>query len=119
MGYRKNGRLIVSIALLIVALFAIYWFLFCDMGRLPRGDLIAEYPSPTGQYSIKIYKCSGNATTADSIRGELVEGNRKKNIYWEYKETDANVFWVSEYEVRINGIPLDVRKDTYDWRRER
>lgn len=89
------------------------------MSRLPQGDLLAEYPSPTGQYSIKIYRCSGNATTAYSIRGELVEGDKKRNIYWEYKETDAYVFWVSEYEVKINGIRLDVRRDTYDWRRER
>ena len=114
---RRLFRLFIGMTLFFVILFVAYWFLFCDMSRLPQGELLAEYPSPTAQYTIKIYLCPGNATTVDSIRGELVEGNTKKNIYWEYKETSAHVYWASEYKVIINDVYLDIRYDTYDWRR--
>lgn len=113
----KKRRLFAGLVLLLAILLVTYWFLFCDMSRLPQGELLAEYPSPTDEYAIRIYLCPGNATSADSIRGELVEGNTKKNIYWEYEETNAHVYWLSQYEVIINDVYLDIRHDTYDWRR--
>ena len=113
----KKRRVLVGLVLLLAIFLVTYWFLFYDMSRLPQGELLAEYPSPTNEYAIRIYLCPGNATSADSIRGELVEGDTKKNIYWVYEETNAHVYWVSQYEVVINDVYLDIRQDTYDWRR--
>ena len=68
------------------------------------------------QYKINFYLRDG-ALSADSVRGELVDGSKTKNIYRQYRESDADVVWLSENEVEINGIRLDVTCDVYDWRR--
>jgi hypothetical protein len=42
-----------------------------------------------------------------------------KNMYWSYREENANISWVDDTTVIINGHKLDVLHDTYDWRREK
>jgi len=94
--------------------------IFGSLEKLPKGEYIAEYKSPTEEYTLITYLCSGNATTDYSIRGELVcnSNDEKSNIYWSYHEEDAVVEWISDYIVSINGIELDVSKgQTYDWRK--
>lgn len=90
------------------------------MNNLPTGEFIKSYDSPTSNYTINIYLCNGGATTDYSIRGELVENHNmsKKNIYWSYHEQEANVEWVDEQTVVINGRNLNVLKDIYDFRKE-
>lgn len=92
----------------------------CGMERLPKGELIDVIRSDSDKYKINIYLCSGNATTDYSIRGELEdkESNEKKNIYWEYHCEEAEVEWIDDVTVVINGHKLNVLKDTYDWRDE-
>lgn len=92
----------------------------CGMEGLPEGDLIDEISSDSGKYTINIYLCSGNATTDFSIRGELedTESNEKRNIYWEYHCEEAEVEWIDDVTVVINGHELNVLEDTYDWRDE-
>ena len=91
------------------------------MGHLPEGDLLESYLSPSGEYTLNIY-VSSPALSSSAIRGEIVYNNRnykKKNIYWQYKVDDANVIWVEEDTVLINGVKLNVLKDTYDYRRNK
>lgn len=118
----KKIRLIVSILIVIVGLFLlfIYWA-FYDTGRLPKGELITSIDSPNMEYTVKIYKVNGGATVSDSIRGELnfnQKNKKPKNIYWNYREEDAEVGWLDEDTIVINGHTLNVPDDVYDWRRE-
>ena len=76
------------------------------------------YVSPDGTYMVNMYLCNGGATVDFAVRGELVEGEKEKNIYWEYHKYNAKVEWKDEYTVCINGRILDVRYDTYDWRKD-
>ena len=46
-----------------------------------------------------------------------VSTDKERNIYWQYRIEDAAAEWESDYIVVINNIRLDVRKDTYDYRR--
>ena len=104
----------------VLVLFFCICFTSCGMNRLPEGEFIAAYDSPESFYTLNIYLCSGNATTDFAIRGELCtnETGQTKNIYWGYHEDEANVEWISDTIVIINGITLDISKnETFDWRK--
>ena len=88
------------------------------MERLPDGELIASSQSPGGKHVVNIYLCKGGATVADSIRAEVVTGNTKRNIYWQYKESECMCEWASEDVVCINGRELNVTVESYDWRQD-
>ena len=128
--YRKNSRkplrravlIILSILASMSVVIAIVIGFFCcrffvSMFTLPKGELIYTSESPSGEYIVNIYLTNGGATTDYAVRGELVEGSKKKNIYWQYHEDSADVSWIGEYEVNINGVVLDVRHDVYDYRK--
>ncbi|MDQ6597967.1 hypothetical protein E2K98_30570 [Bacillus salipaludis] len=99
--------------------YGVYWAFF-DMSRLPKGDLITEKSSPEGTYTLKAYVSSEGATTDFAVRGELNfnKANKKpKNIYWNYHEEKANIKWIDENTVVINGHVLSVPNETFDFRR--
>ena len=116
--------------LLILAVIALgaYRFFF-DMSALPKGELLASYPSPAGTYRMDLYLCNGGATTDYAVRGAIVSTGtgRAKNIYWQYHQTDVGVLWINEETVLISGtvlgeerdVVLNVTKDRYDWRNAR
>ncbi|WP_429993264.1 DUF5412 domain-containing protein [Metabacillus fastidiosus] len=100
--------------------YGVYWAFF-DMDRLPEGEFLTEQISPDGKYTLKAYITNGGATTAYSVRGELIfheRNNKKKNIYWEYREETASINWIDHDTVVINGHKLNVPNERYDFRRE-
>ena len=91
------------------------------MCRLPTGELLSEVQSPNGTYTVKAYRTNGGATTAYAMRGELNFNNstkRPENIYWNYREEKANIEWINEDTVVINGHELQVPHERFDFRRE-
>ena len=83
---------------------------------LPRGNLVNRYDSPDGKLRLCIYIVR-QATVSDCVRGELVdENNNKRDIYWNYKESSAEVAWLDNTHVTINGVTLDVLSEIYDYR---
>ena len=86
------------------------------MDFLPRGERILVSESPGGN-QIHLYLCNGGATTSYAIRGEAVTDRGVKNIYWQYDETRADVRWLSDEVVNINGVVLNIYEDVYDYRR--
>ena len=116
---------IVRISLIIVFLFigfvvyGIYWAFF-DMNRLPTGEYLTEETSPDGTYTLKAY-VSVKSLSSDAVRGELVfnkDNGKTKNIYWNYPESTAEIEWLDNKTVVINGHTLEVPKGKYDWRNE-
>lgn len=85
---------------------------------LPTGELICASTSPNGNYTIQAYLCDGGATTDQAIRAEVLNSasGKVRNIYWQYHAYEADIEWLSDTLVRINGIELDVRTDAYDYR---
>ncbi|WEG15087.1 DUF5412 domain-containing protein [Alkalihalophilus pseudofirmus] len=119
---KKLFKWFVIVSLLFIALvgYGVYWA-FYDMNRLPIGEYLTEETSSDGKYILKAYVTNGGATTSHSIRGELVfnEGNKKtKNIYWNYREDNANITWTDNDTVVINGHTLDVPNEKFDFRNE-
>ena len=88
--------------------------------KLPEGKLIKSSLSPTQRYRVNAYLADGGATTDFAVRCEVVNEHTGKirNIYWNYHESDAELLWVDDETISINGIILNVITDMYDFRRE-
>lgn len=117
----KKGLKILFGVLICIVMFsgALYYHFFVSMSSLPTGELIGEYTSSSSDCSVRIYRCRVGATVADAVRGEAVfENGKRKNIYWQYRESDAAVRWIDSETVSINGRILNIYHDKYDWRRE-
>ena len=81
--------------------------------------MIAESTSPDGTYTVNAYVSNGGATTSYTVLGELMfnkENKKSKKIYWQYRENAADITWVDDDTVKINGVILDVPNETYDYR---
>ncbi len=118
----KKKKILLICVLLFTCLlgYGIYWAFF-DMNRLPTGEYLTEETSPDNNYTLKVYLVNEGATTDFVIRGELIFNNRNnksKNIYWNYHEETADIKWLDNKTVVINGHTLQVPKDTFDFRHD-
>jgi hypothetical protein len=117
---RLKGFVIAGLAIVLLLGYAVYWA-FYDMARLPTGEYLTEETSSNGEYTLKAYITNGGATTAYSIRGELVfndQDSKVKNIYWNYREETADISWQDNDTVIINGHILNVPGDKFDFRNQ-
>ena len=121
---KKKTKIIASVLTLLIVLigllgYGIHWAFF-DIQRLSGQKIIATSDSPDGQYTVTAYKNNGGATTGYSVLATVVDHDHQKsrNFYWQYHCEDATIIWVDETTVEINGVSLDVWKDTYDYRRK-
>ncbi len=96
--------------------FTIKGSLFTDISRLPVGTLKSTRVSPSGEKIMNIYLVKNNLGNA--IRGEIIEDNKKHNIFWQTGIDEVEALWLNEETVVINEIPLNA-DDTfgYDSRR--
>ncbi len=115
--YLKIFLPILLVALSIV--YAVNWAFF-DIQRLEGQELLEEVTSPDKKYTVSVYLNNGGATTDYAVLCSVKnnETEKEKNIYWNYHCTGAKVKWNSEDTVTINGIQLNVNKDTYDYRND-
>lgn len=117
--YRKV-LIVLGVWLLFIASiigYGVYW-LFFDWSRFKQ-ELIAESTSPDGTYTVNAYVSDGGATTSYTVLGELMfnkENKKSMKIYWQYRENAADITWVDDDTVKINGVILDVPNETYDYR---
>ena len=86
-----------------------------DISDLPEGDLIEISASPNEDSQIYFYLIKNKIGCA--VRGELVKGDERKNIFWQPGVDSVSVRWLSEVGVIINDIPLNIETDKFDSRR--
>jgi hypothetical protein len=118
---KVTGIIFALLAGIAIILLLIINYFFFSTNHLPKGDFMTEAISPNGDYTVCAYLSNGGATVAFAVRGEVVyhnKRNKSKNIYWEYREDQAEIVWIDNNTVSINGVELDVRKDVYDWRKQ-
>ena len=103
--------IITSIPIRIFANFFTIWFIKGD-------ETIKAVPSPDNKYTVTAYLNNGGATTAYAVLCTVKHNSTgiKRNIYWQNRCDDAEIEWVDNETVIINGIELDVKEDTYDYR---
>ncbi|SFQ56408.1 hypothetical protein SAMN05421670_2733 [Psychrobacillus psychrotolerans] len=110
---------IIPITVILVLLGIFLYTFFVSMESLPKGEFLVEESSPDGKFTLKAYVTNGGATTSYAVRGELVfneKNGKTKNIYWNYREEDAEISWVDNDTVIINNHTLNVPKEKYDFR---
>lgn len=117
---KKYLKIIIPVLIVVlVVAYAVNWAFF-DIQRIKGQELIKEVSSPDGNYTISVYLNNGGATTDYAVlcTAKNNQTNKEKNIYWNYHCTGAKIEWNSEDTVTINGIELNVNKDTYDYRND-
>ena len=117
-----RGILTLLIVLAVVAgviACGIYWAFF-DIQQISGESVLQKTTSPNGTYTVTAYLNNGGATTDWAVlcSVENNETGRTKNLYWNYHCSTADIKWQDENTVIINDVALDVRKDTYDYRRD-
>lgn len=117
---KKTLVIVGIVVLLIVSLlgYGFYWA-FYDIQHIKGQEILQKVSSPDGTYTITAYLNNGGATTAYAVLCSVKNNGtgKERNIYWQYRDFDANIIWLNEETVQIDGVELDVNKDTYDFRR--
>ena len=92
---------------------------FFDIQRINGQEVLTVSQSPDSTYTVTAYLNNGGATTDFAVLCSVKnhKSGRERNIYWNYHCSTADIQWLSDTTVSINGIELDVTKDTYDYRR--
>ena len=118
---KKALWIVGTVILLIFSLlvYGIYWA-FYDIQRLEGHDVIEEVSSPNGTYTIKAYLNNDGATTGYAVLCSVKNNitGKEKNIYWQNSCIKADIIWLNEDTVKINGVELNVKRDTYDYRHD-
>ena len=125
MKYKKLAVFVAFGCLFLLFCCGVHHFFF-SMNSLPQGELVCESTSPKGTYTVRLYE-TNSALSVGGTRGEVVynERGRKKNIYWEYNRNlfmegfiENEIVWENDETVTINKRKLNVKRDTYDYRRK-
>lgn len=121
---KKHIKIIIPIGIvfsLIIAflIYGIHWAFF-DIQRIEGQEVIQEVTSPNDNYTIKAYLNNGGATSDYAVLCTVTDNQtgKERNIYWQYHCSEAKIEWKDEMTVIINGVELDVFKDSYDYRND-
>lgn len=115
---KYKTAIIVSAIIISLLSYGVYW-LFFDWTR-HKHELIAESTSPKGTYTIHAYVSDYGATTSYAVLGELIfndSNKRSKKIYWKNKIDYAQIEWIDDDTVEINGITIHLPHEAYDFRK--
>ena len=119
---KAKKKIAISAALIVivaVVLICICHFFF-STAAIKGEKLMDEYPSPNSTYTVEIYQNDGGATNGYATLGVLrkkSDSSYARNIYWENNTDSAEVQWLDDNTVIINGRKIpNVLKDKYDFR---
>lgn len=120
MRKRKQYIIIMSIIAIIVGgiAYGINWAFF-DIQRINGQEYLTESTSPNGTYTVTAYLNNSGATTSYSVLVTLNNNNtgKTKNIYWKSHCEKADIEWLNDETIKINGIQLNIENEVYDYRR--
>lgn len=87
---------------------------FSACGLFVSEELISTSVSPNETYQLQAYLVNGGATTSYTVKVYRVNDNplfNKKLIYSKYREVEAEIKWIDDKNVEINGVVLNLEKD--------
>ena len=117
---KRVFRCIIVIIAAALLLYGLFFYFFRSMSRLPEGEYLYSSNNPTGEYRVNVYLCY-SSLSADAVRAETenTDNGKRRNIYWCYRKSSAEIEWTGDYEAVINGEKLNILKESYDWRKDR
>lgn len=115
----KKRAIKITAVLLALLCYGIYWAFF-DLQRLRGQEFLVESASPGGSYVVTAYRNNGGAGTSFAVlcTMENKKIGEKRNIYWQAHRAEADIQWIDDDTVVINGRTLDLPGDTYDYRND-
>ena len=87
-----------------------------------RDSLIQSIMSPDGKKCLKIYRNNGNgATVSGGIIADVIdmEKNTRRNVYYRYRDWDAEAQWLDNQTVVINCQMIDVNSGSFNSKKEK
>lgn len=117
--FSVGKKIIMAVIAGLLLLIFLYFRFFISMYHLPEGEYLLSSTSPDGRYRLNAY-LSETSLSASAIRGELedLETQKTKNIYWDYRQETAEIEWMDQNMISINGHEFNYLTEVYDWRRE-
>lgn len=111
--------LIIFVTMVGGVAYAINWAFF-DIQRINGQEYLAQSTSPNRTYTLTAYLNNGGATTSYAVLGTLKnnKNGKTRNVYWQYRCDKADMEWLSDETIKINGIEIDVKSEIYDYRRK-
>lgn len=113
-----------SILALVVALLLTLCFVGCGSDSsddLPLEDItgqevLSESTSPDDSYTITAYLNNGDSKTDYAVLCVIKDNKSKdeRNIYYNTDGANANIQWVDDDTVVINGIVLEAKNGEFD-----
>lgn len=87
---------------------------------LPKGYLNETIPSKDGKYEARVYNYSG-FINYKNVRVEIYSKNTddSKTIYYNFVDGPLHILWINENTIKIENKTLNVKKDTYDFRKDK
>lgn len=108
--------LLTALVVVINTVLRVSKSVFSDINDLPEGRLETTAVSPDGKKTINIYLISN--AVGNAVRGELKEGDKTHNIFWQTGITDTDAVWLNNDEIMINHMPINITLGgDYDCRR--
>ena len=113
----KNKSLIAFLSVILVLGLGINLVL---KNFSPEEKLISTTESENGKYTIEAYLIEGGLTVDDTVKCYLKTENKfgEKMIYNDYHIDYADINWIDDSTVNINGHVLNLPNDKYDFRDE-
>ena len=117
---KKCFKILLSALLVVILSACAFYWAFFDLQRVDGQELLKQSDSPDGNYTVSVFLNNGGATTGYAVLCSVLnhQNGKEKNIYWNYPCSDAEIVWLDADTVNINGIALDINKDTYDYRHD-
>lgn len=110
--WKTVGIILASIAAAVVLLVVSLIILF---ESLSSTKVIGNYPSPDEAHTVIVYLESGSAFSpfivSAKVKGDGILG--KRSIYSQDNIENAEVKWLDNRTVEINGVVLDIYNDHY------
>lgn len=116
---KKIKNILLIVLAFVVAIVCGAYSLLFDTQRIEGQEIIAQVDSPQNQYTVTAYLNSdddGKCAVLCHVTAKKILG-RDRNVYWNYPCGSAEIEWIDETTVVINGVELDVRFDTFDYRK--
>ncbi|TRZ38515.1 hypothetical protein CEQ21_24320 [Niallia circulans] len=110
---KKNAISILIGIVLVSGYFINYKY---NLEFLPKGFINKTVVSPDEKHEIKLYNISAYFMDYKTVRAVVVniENKKSKTIYSNVLNKEAEINWLDNKTVIIEGIKLNIERDTYN-----
>ena len=121
---KKNVKKLLAFALVLVLAFSLVACTSSDQGssealqEVKGQEYISKSDSADGSYTVTAYLNDGDGSSDYAVLCTVTDNStgEERNLYWNNECANANIQWVDNETVVINGTVLNVKTGGYDYR---